>query len=149
MNPTRRLRPVRSSSPASAPREDLLFCAVCQVSIARAEVESGEARRTPKGRLFCGVCATSSPAERDQRRAELEIEFADDAPVAVAAARSAPAPSVNGVRTDAPPPLPAPSMSDDPVIEARVGELERSAFRMQARIRQLEEKLDAVLRRLG
>ena len=141
MNPQRRLRaaPPRPRAPATPPQE-LLFCAVCQVSIASSELERGEARRTPKGRVFCGVCATSTPEERARRREELEIEFADDAPVSVAT----PMP-------ESPPPIPAPAPhrpSEDDVLAARVGELERAAFRMQARMTRIEERLDEILRRL-
>jgi hypothetical protein len=153
MNAPRRLRPVRMPPrhvpPQRAPvGSGLLFCAVCQVSIAGAEVESGAARRTPKGRLFCAVCADASPEERARRRDELESEFADDAPVpviqpapiAVPRAVAAPAPQT------VPPPIPT-SAGDDPILELRVGELERATFRLQARVRSLEERLDALLRR--
>ena len=131
MNPSRRLTPVRHVP--APPQPDLLFCAICQVSISAGEVESGEARRTPKGRTFCGVCATATPQERQRRREELEIEFADDAPL--------------------PPPIPRPASAaspapDDATLESRVGELERAAFRMNARVRMLEERLDAALGRL-
>lgn len=139
MNPSRRLRPVPSAH--AAPQSELLFCAICQVSISSGEVESGEARRTPKGRTFCGVCATATPEERQRRREELEIEFADDAPVPfpapITVARPAP---------EAPPPLPR--SADDPILEARVGELERAAFRMNARVENIEERLAAALRRI-
>jgi hypothetical protein len=138
MNPSHRLRPVRR--PAPSPRSELLFCAICQVSISSAEVDSGDARRTPKSRTFCGVCATATPEERQRRREELEIEFADDAPVIRPVARAAP-PSP----AEEPPPLADPS--EDAILEARVGELERAAFRMNARVRNLEERLDAALRR--
>jgi hypothetical protein len=121
--------------PSAPPRSELLFCAVCQVSISAGEIDRGEARRTPKGRAFCGVCASATPEERRRRREELEIEFADDAPI--------------------PPPIPhassaarAQTAGDEAMLAARVGELERSAFRMDARVRDLEERLDAALRRL-
>jgi len=144
MNTSRRLRSV-PSAPHAAPGHGLLFCAVCQVSIASAELEGGVARRTPRGRTFCGVCAKSTPEERVRRREALEAEFADDAPALVpftrvdGAARP-PAPVV-------PPPLPR--SVDDEVLERRVGELERSAFRMQARVTRIEERLDEIARRLG
>ena len=139
MNSHRRLRHLRTDAPAAPLQPELLFCAVCQVSIAEAELESGVARRTPRGRIFCGTCATSSPDERARRRAALEEEFADDAPV---------------IMPVAPAPLPvvaprAPSgEAEVPVLDLRVGELERAAFRLQARVSRLEERLDAALRRL-
>jgi hypothetical protein len=131
-------------APPAAPGRGLLFCAVCQVSIASAEVESGEARRTPRGRTFCGVCAKASPVERARRREALEAEFADDAPVMVPYRRA-----------DEPqPPVAEPAKAsmrpiEYEVLDRRVGELERSAFRVQARVAAIEEKLEAVLRRLG
>lgn len=141
MVPSRRTPAVRAESEAprapAAPLRELHFCAVCQVSVASAEIERGEARRSPRGRLFCGVCVRSTPQERERRRAELEAEFADDAPVAVPAA-----------------PVVEPSARAIPAHEAaflaaRVGELERAAFRMQTRLADLEEKLAEALRRLG
>ena len=35
------------------------------------------------------------------------------------------------------------------MLDVRVGELERAAFRLQARVATLEERLEAVLRRMG
>jgi len=134
MNPHRRERPAR-------PQPELHFCAICQVSIAAAEIESGMARRTPRGRTFCGICATATPDERNHRREMLEREFADDAPVPV------PAP-ISGRRV-APAAPAAASPPDDPVVVLRVNELERAAFRLQARVTTLEEKLEAALHRLG
>ena len=139
MNPSHRLRPVRR--PAPSPRSELLFCAICQVSISSAEVDSGDARRTPKGRTFCGVCATATPEERERRREELEAEFADDAPVAV--------PAPIEVPVAAPPPLPRERSYEEEILERRVGELERNLFRANARIARLEEKFDEIQKRLG
>src|SRR5262249_52950597 len=48
-----------------------------------------------------------------------------------------------------PPKVPPPPRSDALLIDARVGELERAAFRLQARVTSLEERLEAALRRLG
>jgi hypothetical protein len=148
MNTSRRLR-AEPSAPSVAPGRGLHFCAVCQVSIASSEIESGEAQRTQRGRTFCGVCAKLTPVERARRRDEIEAEFADDAPVMVPFRRV----------DDAPPPLPpvvAPPQPAPPartveqeVLDRRIGELERSAFRLQARVASLEEKLDAMSRRLG
>ena len=138
MNSSRHLRPVHASPPA-APVSAFRFCAICQVSVARAEVESGEARQTPKGRTFCGVCTRSTPEERRLRREALEAEFADDAPVAIGGR----VPEAH----DAPPPLPVPA--EDTILALRVGELERAAFRMNARVTTLEERLAEALRRLG
>jgi len=144
MNTSRRHRPV-PSAPRAAPGYGLRFCAVCQVSIASAEIESGEAHRTPRGRTFCAVCAKATPAERARRREELESEFADDAPVMVPFRRAEDAP-----QAVEPPPIPAPSRSVEmEVLDRRIGELERSAFRMQARLTSIEEKLEAVLRKMG
>ena len=133
------------------PVPELLFCAVCQVSIARVEVERGAARRTPRGRYFCTACSGASPEDRARRRAALEAEFADDAPVPVPAPTPRAA-AASAVRTRPAPPAPRPEppppaeRTADAVLDARVGELERAAFRMQARIAALEEKLDAVHR---
>jgi hypothetical protein len=146
MNPSRRPEPAKSAERAALPPE-LLFCAVCQVSIAVAEVEDGTARRTPRGRLFCGTCATATPEERARRRASLEAEFADDAPVprAKPARSSMPArPTPMSTSTSTPAAVPAPG---DAVLELRVGELERAAFRLQARVATLEERLEEALRR--
>jgi hypothetical protein len=138
MNAPRRLRPVREHAvPVVQP--ELLFCAVCQVSIARAELDRGDARVSPRGRVFCAVCAIATPEERVRRRAELENEFADDAPIGARRADDAQA---------EPPPLPAPPRVDVATLEARVGELERAAFRLQARVESLEERLEATRRRL-
>jgi hypothetical protein len=130
-------RPARP--PAAVAPPELLFCAVCHVSIAVAELESGVARRTPRGRIFCGICATATPAERERRRADLELEFADDAPVPVPA--EVPTPLVVSRARDlsAPPPL--------AVLDARVGELERALFRIQTRLAELEERLRNAMRK--
>ena len=150
MIPSRRVRQVRTSQdaarPARPPQSDLQFCAIFQVSIPSAEIERGDARRTPRGRLFCGVCVGSTPQERDRRRAELEAEFADDAPVPVPV-RSGRSPGAEEAvtQTDL---RPAPA-HEVAFLAARVGELERAAFRTQARITDLEERLAEALRRLG
>jgi hypothetical protein len=133
MNPQRRPKPAPVR--AAAAERELPFCAVCQVSISSAEIASGEARRTPKGRLFCGECVRSTPEERVRRREELEAEFADDAPIPV------PAPIPSRRAPEAAPATPADV--DVVFLERRVGELERAAFRMQSRIAELEERLDA------
>lgn len=150
-------RPAPAPSRAPAPRPpvaprmtaddvaaELLFCAVCQVSIAAAEVERGDAMRTPRGRTFCAVCAHATPEERDRRRTALEVEFADDAPVPRPAVRRATTPRPAAQAIAAPPPAPPAN-----VLDARVGELERAAFRMQSRITNLEERLDVALRQLA
>ena len=142
MNTSRRLRPV-PSAPRTAPGHGLLFCAVCQVSIASGEIENGDARRTPRGRTFCGVCANSTPEERVRRRDALEAEFADDAPVMIPFRRA------DVAAAHAPVVAPPLRTAEQDVLDRRVGELERSAFRMQARLTTVEEKLEAVLRRLG
>ncbi len=146
MNSSRRPIP----APA-APRDALLFCAVCQVSIARSELERGEARTTPRGRTFCAECATASPAERERRRAALEAEFADDAPISAARMARAAAEVRRPAATPhaAPESRPSPPDQELVVLKARVGELERAAFRLQTRVADVEEKLDAALRRLG
>jgi hypothetical protein len=137
----------------------LRFCAVCQVSISREEIDAGVARPTRAGHLWCGVCVASTAEERARRRAELEAEFADDAPVPVLA------PIARKV-ADAPPPLPAapqpaaaraepsrPPMTaaevDVVFLDRRVGELERAAFRLQSRLQTLEERLVELERRGG
>lgn len=123
------MRDATEPSPAAHPAEvrhgEPRFCAVCQVSVPRAEIERGEARWSPRGRLFCGVCVRATPEQRLRRREALEAEFADDAPLA---------------------PVPVPSaaperMTDFQVLELRVGELERSAFKLRERVRVLEERL--------
>jgi hypothetical protein len=137
MNTSRRHRPV-PSAPRAAPGYGLRFCAVCQVSIASSEIESGEAHRTPRGRTFCAVCAKATPEE-------LESEYADDAPVMVPFRRA----DADAAPVE-PAPIPAPARSVEmEVLDRRVGELERSAFRMQARLTSIEEKLEAVLRKMG
>ena len=87
MTPQRTSRPARSEPPPLSEPE-LHFCAICQVSIAAAEIDRGTALRTPRGRAFCGVCAVATPEERARRRTALEQEFADDAPVPVPVARA-------------------------------------------------------------
>src|SRR5262245_56921119 len=158
MTPHRRTARAAPRSP-DPPQPVLMFCAVCQVSIPREEVDEGVARRTRAGHLWCGVCVASTPEERARRRAELEAEFADDAPVPITA-RVARKPA------DAPPPLPAapapaaaradpsrPPMTaaevDVVFLYRRVGELERAAFRLQARLQTLEERLAELQRRGG
>jgi hypothetical protein len=132
-------------APPVAPGHGLRFCAVCQVSISSAEIESGAALRTPRGRTFCAVCAKATPDERARRREALEAEFADDAPVMVPFRRADDAPP-----PAEPAPTPAPARSVEmEVLDRRVGELERSAFRMQSRLTTIEEKLEAIVRKLG
>jgi len=144
MNTSRRLRPVPMAPPV-APGHGLRFCAVCQVSIASAEIENGEARRTPRGRTFCAVCAKATPEERARRREALEEEFADDAPVMVPFRRA----DADAAPVEAAP-IPAPGRSVEmEVLDRRVGELERSAFRIQSRLASIEEKLEAIVRKLG
>ncbi len=153
MSPPRRVRQLRMPDPPALPLPaELLFCAICQVSISVGEIDSGEARRTPRGRTFCAVCATATPEERSRRREALAIEFADDAPVPV----PAPIPWPGAV---APPALERPATAEVPppltrgaeesILDLRVGELERAAFRLQSRVATLEERLEAVLRRMG
>ena len=150
MIPSRRVgqvgTPQDASRQARPPQSDLQFCAICQVSIPSAEVERGDARRTPRGRLFCRVCVGSTPQERDRRRAELEAEFADDAPVPVPVRGARIASAEEAVTQADLRTAPAHEMA---FLAARIGELERAAFRMQARITDLEEKLADALRRLG
>lgn len=156
MTPHRRV--ARAPAHASDPPQPVLrFCAVCHVSIAGEEIDAGVARRTRAGHLWCGVCVASTPEERVQRRAELEAEFADDAPIPV------PAPISRRAVPDVPPPLPAaaparidparPPMTaaevDVVFLDRRVGELERAAFRLQTRLQSLEERLDELNRRGG
>jgi uncharacterized Zn finger protein (UPF0148 family) len=143
MNLPHRPEPAKRARPPGAP-SGLLFCAVCQVSVASSELESGPARWTPRGRVFCGVCATATPEERLRRREELENEFADDAPVLV------PAPIRARAAASVPPAPSAPTSprsADVAFLEARVGELERAAFRLQARVATLEERLEEALKR--
>jgi hypothetical protein len=149
--------------PRRAPQ--LLFCAVCHVSISAAELARGDAQTTPRGRTFCGVCARATPEERTRRRATLEAEFADDAPVpqpvrekkrkaapAKAAAhgtaerRAAPA-SAAAQEAPAPPSAPA-APQDAAILEARVGALERANFKLRARVTFLEERLQELMQRL-
>lgn len=153
MSPPRRGRQLRMPEPPPLPpQSDLLFCAICQVSISEAELDSGEARRTPRGRTFCGVCATATPEERSRRREALAIEFADDAPVPVPApipwpGAVPPPPPDRPVTAEVPPPLTR--TPEESMLDLRVGELERAAFRLQARVTTLEERLEAILRRMG
>jgi hypothetical protein len=130
------------------------------VSIANEEIESGAARRTRAGHLWCGECVASTPEERLRRREAIEVEFADDAPVLVAR------PVVSRGAAAEPPPLPAPAghataqtaparppMSaaevDVVFLDRRVGELERAAFRLQSRLQTVEERLNELERRGG
>lgn len=158
MTPHRRIARAPAPAPAPAPPQPVLrFCAVCQVSIADEEIESGAARRTRAGHIWCGECIASSPEERARRRAQLEAEFADDAPVPVRA-------PIAGKNDDVPPPLPAPTPAARPApsrppmteaevdvvfLDRRVGELERANFRLQARLQALEERLAELQRRGG
>ena len=162
MTAHRRIARAPVPAPAPAPPQPVLrFCAVCQVSIANEEIESGAARRTRAGHLWCAECIASSPEERARRRAQLEAEFADDAPVPVRA-------PIAGKNDDTPPPLPAPTPAahaaarpapsrppmtaaevDVVFLDRRVGELERAAFRLQSRLQALEERLAELQRRGG
>jgi len=111
------------------------------VSVARSELDSGLALRTPRGRVFCPACAEATPEERRRRRNLLETEFADDAPVPRRVrARPSPREEARAEAADARrPEVVTPEVLA--LLDARVGELERAAFRMQARIVHLEEAL--------
>jgi len=127
----------RHETPAGG--EGLLFCAVCRVSVPRDEIERRDARRTRRGGVYCAACAVATPEERLRRREQIEAEFADDAPVLVPFKRaddetaSAVAPRARTI--------------EDEILERRVGELERSVFRLSARIAALESRLEESLRR--
>jgi hypothetical protein len=159
MTPHRRLVRAAARTP-DPPQPVLRFCAVCHVSISREEIDAGRARPTRGGHLWCGVCVASTPEERARRRAALEAEFADDAPI------PAPAPIPGRSAAAEPPPLPAaapratarpdpsrPPMSASEVdvvfLDRRVGELERAAFRLQSRLQTLEERIEELQRRGG
>ncbi len=114
MTPQRRM--ARAGARAPGPQQPVLhFCAVCQVSISREEIDAGRARPTRAGHLWCAVCVATTPDERARRRAALENEFADDAPIAAPApvarrqAPAAPAQAARRAASDTPPPLPAPA----------------------------------------
>ena len=154
MTPQRRLARA-AARPSEPPQPVLLFCAVCHVSIAREEIDAGQARRTRGGHVWCGVCVASTAEERAQRRAALEAEFADDAPIPVPApiARRAAPPPVSAQPAAARiepsrPPMTA-SEVDVVFLDRRVGELERAAFRLQSRLQTLEERLAEMQRRGG
>jgi hypothetical protein len=156
MTPHRRVVRAAPRSP-DRPQPVLRFCAVCQVSIAREEIDAGVARPTRAGHLWCGVCVASTAEERARRRAELEAEFADDAPVPVLApiARkvagtplpAAPPPAAARAEPSRPPMTAA--EVDVVFLDRRVGELERAAFRLQSRLQTLEERLEQLQRRGG
>jgi hypothetical protein len=153
MPPQRRLARPAARTPDS-PQPVLRFCAVCHVSVSQEEIEAGSARRTRAGHLWCGVCVAATPDERVRRRAELEAEFADDAPIPAAApvarkpAADGPPPVPAAARTAAPRPPMTASEVDVVLLDRRAGELERAVFRLQARVQYLEERL-AELERPG
>jgi hypothetical protein len=139
--------------PAATAPDALHFCAVCNVSVPQSEIARGIARFTPKGRLFCGLCVAASPQERQRRRAALEAEFADRAPVPIPfdpADEPPPIPvPATPPATSVPPVSTAADAHDAAFLAARIGELERAAFRLQSRVERLEEQLREALRRLG
>ena len=63
--------------------EKLRFCSNCHVSIAVTEIRNGSAKRTGTGAggVWCTLCARAGTGGRRARRAVLEQEFADDAPI--------------------------------------------------------------------
>ena len=113
-----------------ATNDDLLFCSNCHVSIAAAEVESGFVRRAPTNGVLCTLCARADKDGRQRRRAVLEQEFADNAPIARPSAR---APTTER----------AAAATYGPTVESRVGHLERTVFQLQARVEELEARLAA------
>ena len=151
MTPHRRLARAAARTP-DPPQPVLRFCAVCHVSVAQEEIEAGTARRTRAGHLWCGVCVAATPEERAQRRADLEAEFADDAPIPVAAPVARKAAAVTPpppARPVAPRPPMTASEVDVVLLDRRAGELERAVFRLQARVQYLEERLAELERRGG
>ncbi len=113
---------------ATTAGDELLFCSNCHVSIAAAEVESGFVRRAPTNGVLCTLCARADKDGRQRRRAVLEQEFADDAPIARPSAQ-APATERAAVATYG------------PTVESRVGHLERTVFQLQARVEELGARL--------
>ena len=110
--------------------DDLLFCSNCHVSIAAAEVESGFVRRAPTSGVLCTLCARVDKDGRQRRRAVLEQEFADNAPIAQRPTRD----SKDSTER-------ATAATYGPTVESRVGHLERTVFQLQARVEELEARL--------
>ncbi len=111
------------------PDPDLLFCSNCHVSIPRGEVQRDALQQCRAGGLLCALCSQTSPARREARRAALEAEFADEAPVPL------PLPE-EGTTTDAAP------GSRDGEFDARLANLERGSFYMNKRLDDIVQRLD-------
>jgi len=111
------------------PDPDLWFCSNCHVSISRAEVQRRGVQQCPAGGLLCGLCARASPSKRRARRAALEAEFADEAPVPIAPPDEASQPATDPGSRDA-------------EFDARLGNLERSSFYMNKRLDDIVQRLD-------
>jgi hypothetical protein len=111
----------------------LSFCSNCHVSISETEARNRTTRRTPAGNVWCTLCARAGSAERKRRRAVLEEEFADDAPIVEAPVVN-PSPRSKHAATAATRPT-------GPTVDQRIGHLERTVFQLQARVQELEERL--------
>ncbi len=77
--------------------------------------------------MWCTLCTRAGIDGRRRRRAVLEEEFADDAPI-IEPGGDEPAVETAPVQYG-------------PTVEQRVGHLERTVFQLQNRVQELEERL--------
>ena len=116
-------------------RDALQFCSNCHVSIAEVEIRNHTARSTPTGNVWCPLCNRAGIERRRKRRAVLEEEFADAAPII--------GPRGSTVQP-APPEAPTSAHAPyGPTVDQRVGHLERAVFQLLARVHELEARLAA------